>query len=84
MCRWNYYLTLPGSESVEVNVGGPRGNNIYFYLCFSGFHTFLDVKSWFFNGLNLKIRQLSDDNGQCLLTKVESSCKTPHLDMEAK
>ena len=67
-----------------MSVGLEAGNNIYFYLCFSGFHNFLDVESWFFNSLHLKIRQLSDDNGQFMITKVESSCKIPHLNMKAK
>ena len=67
-----------------MSVGLEAGNNIYFYQCFSGFHNFLDVESRFFNSLHLKIRQLSDDNGQFLITKAESSCKTPHLDVEAK
>ena len=62
-----------------MSVGLEAGNNIYFYLRFSEFHNFLDVESWFFNGLHLKIRQLSDDNGQFLITKEESSCKTLHL-----
>ena len=67
-----------------MSEGLEAGNNFYFYLCFSGFHNFLDVKSWFFNSFHLKIRQLTDDNGQFLVTEAESSCKTPHLDVEAK
>ena len=33
-----------------------------------------------FNSFHLKIRQLSDDSCQILVTKVESSFKTPHFD----
>ena len=65
-------------------VGVEAGNSIYLYLCFSRFHNFLDVESCFFNGLHWEIGQLSDDNGQFLITKAESSCKTPHLDVDAK
>ena len=65
-------------------MGLEAGNNNYFYIYFSGFHNFLDVESWLFDSLHLKIRQVDDDNCQFLITKVESSCKTPHLDIEAK